>query len=380
MTHYHTTALGRLLCTALAALTLSLLTAACGNKDKTQEETAEPEISEMQNQVIEVDTMVLRRTDFNRQMVCNGHLRAARKSALRPRHSADLLASVCVQNGQRVGAGALLAVTDETDYRRALSEAGMAMEKAQVDLADHFIGLGYNADGRTDDGAAIAPAARHRAELASGYATAKFQHQTAEQNLRDCRLTAPFAGRVADMTARPHQSLDGNFCTLIDDSWYDVEFSVLEAELPSLAVGQEVKVAPFVDEGFVREGHLTNINPTVNEKGLVTVTARIKGGDDRLVDGMNVRVVVERQLRRLFVVPKEAVVERDGYKVVFVYRDGHAIWTYVDVTEENLTSYVITGNEKKETSIEEGDIIITSGNLNLADNTAVTPRRRQVAE
>lgn len=377
MIHIHHRASARLLGAALAALTVVSLLTACGNKNKAEEEAEEPEISEMQNQVIEVDTMVLRRTDFNRQMVCNGHLRATRKSTLRPRHASDILASVLVQNGQRVGAGTLLAVTDETEYRRALSESRMSLEKAQVDLADQFIGLGYNADGRTDQGATISAAARHRAELASGYATAKFQYQTAEQNLRDCRLTAPFAGRIADLKGRAHQSLDENFCSLIDDSWYDVEFSVLEAELPSLSVGQTVLVSPFVDESFVREGRLTNINPTVNEKGLVTATARIKGGDERLVDGMNVRVVVERQLRRLFVVPKEAVVERDGYKVVFVYRDGHAIWTYVDVTEENLTSYVITGNEKKETTIEEGDVIITSGNLNLADNTAVTPRARQ---
>lgn len=369
---YHVSS--RLLGTILAALSLSLLTA-CGGKEKAQE-AEEPEISEMQNHVIEVDTMVLRRTDFNRQMVCNGHLRAARKSTLRPRHASDLLASVLVQNGQRVSAGVLLAVTDETEYRRALSQARMSLEKARVDLADQFIGLGYNADGRTDGGDAISDAARRRAELASGYASAQFQYETAEQSLRDCRLTAPFAGRVADLKGRAHQALDADFCSLIDDSWYDVEFSVLEAELPSLSVGQTVLVSPFVDEDFVSEGRLTNVNPTVDEKGLVTVTARIKGGDERLIDGMNVRVVVERQLRRLFVVPKEAVVERDGYRVVFVYHDGHAIWTYVDVTEENLTSYVITGNAKKETTIEEGDVIITSGNLNLADNTAVAPRAR----
>ncbi len=37
----------------------------------------------------------------------------------------------------------------------------------------------------------------------------------------------------------------------------------------------------------------------------------------------------------------------------------------------NLTSFAITGCERKNTTVNEGDIIITSGNLNLADDTEV---------
>lgn len=76
----------------------------------------------------------------------------------------------------------------------------------------------------------------------------------------------------------------------------------------------------------------------------------------------------------MYVVPKEAVVERDGYHVVFVYnpQTKRAVWTYVDVVYSNLTSFAITGCEKKETTVKQGDIIITSGNLNLADDTEVS--------
>jgi hypothetical protein len=37
----------------------------------------------------------------------------------------------------------------------------------------------------------------------------------------------------------------------------------------------------------------------------------------------------------------------------------------------NLKEYAITGCERKETEIHEGDIVITSGNQNLADDTQV---------
>jgi hypothetical protein len=91
------------------------------------------------------------------------------------------------------------------------------------------------------------------------------------------------------------------------------------------------------------------------------------------MDGMNVRLVVENAVEQQFVVPKEAVVERDGYHVIFLYdpKTQHAVWTYVDIAYSNLTSFAITGCEKKETELHEGDIVITSGNLNLADDTEV---------
>ena len=134
-----------------------------------------------------------------------------------------------------------------------------------------------------------------------------------------------------------------------------------------------VKVSPFIDESIVLGGTVTEINPTIDEKGLVTVKARVKNNSDRLLDGMNVKVIIENSVRDMFIVPKEAVVERDGYHVVFVYdKETHrAIWTYVDILYSNLSSFAITGCEKKQTTVNVGDIVITSGNLNLADDTEV---------
>ncbi len=48
-----------------------------------------------------------------------------------------------------------------------------------------------------------------------------------------------------------------------------------------------------------------------------------------------------------------------------------AMWTYVDNVYSNISSFAITGCRRKETTINEGDIVITSSNLNLADGTEV---------
>lgn len=209
-----------------------------------------------------------------------------------------------------------------------------------------------------------------RAEITSGYYAAKYNLQTARTTLGDATLRAPFAGRIADVSAHAHQTND-KICTLIDDTQFDVEFKVLEAELPHMAVGQVVKVTPFAADSTTYEGRVTAVNPKVDEKGLVKLVARISNHGGRLLDGMNVRVVAEKRVDHMFVVPKDAVVERDGYHVLFRYVDGKAVWTYVDVLHANINSYAVTGCQRKGTTLRVGDVVITSGNLNLADGTPV---------
>lgn len=312
-----------------------------------------------------VDTMRLSRRDFRHQTVCNGVLRAGVKSRLATRHP-DVITDVRVKTGQRVGKGELLAVTEEEKYIRALEKAKRDLEKAEIEFADKLITLGY------DDKGSVPEETLKRAEVTSGLFSARHQLKQAESDLADCRLYAPFAGVVADLDGKLYQKCD-NFCNLIDESAFDVDFSVLESELPSVAVGYDAMVIPFAGDKGARKGRITAINPTVSDKGLVKVTARI-AGDKGVMDGMNVKVIVERTESGQFVVPKDAVVERDGYNVVFLYRDGKAVWTYVDVVSSNTDSHAITGCERKETELHEGDVVVTSGNMNLADGTEIKAR------
>ena len=164
---------------------------------------------------------------------------------------------------------------------------------------------------------------------------------------------------------------------MIDDSYFDVEFSILEAEIEEVALGQHVKIIPFVNDKKTFYGDVTEINPLIDDHGQVKIRARVRNADSYLIEGMNVKIVLEREIKNSFVVPKDAVVLRDGFQVVFCYRDGKAVWTYVDVVMSNIDSHVITGCEKKQTSISENDVVITSNNLNLADGTDVTPNNKQ---
>lgn len=336
---------------------------ACSSK-KEKDASAEMEMRQQFMSETYVDTMTLHTSTFNKQIVCNGRLRAKAKSELNF-VTQGITAEIFVKEGMAVQKGALIASLDKRERLRELEKAEKELERAKVELVDKLIGLGYDAtmQGIPDD-------VMKRAEVTSGYFSAQYQLQSAKKALNECNLYAPFSGRIANLEARPYQN-NSKICTLIDDSQFEVEFRILEAELSSVRKGQKIKVSPFVSDSLSFEGVITEINPLVDDKGLIKIMARLDNKDNILIDGMNVRIIIEEQVRNMFVVPKDAVVERDGYHVVFIYKDGQAVWTYVDILHSNINSFAITGCQRKETSIHEGDIIITSGNLNLADGTEV---------
>ena len=340
-----------------------VLLAACSSDKEKKNEDADMEMHQQQMSETYVDTMVLHQTEFNKQIVCNGRLRAKAKSELNFTNQ-GIIATVCVKEGQHVAKGALIATLDKMEKQRELERAEHELQRAKVELTDKLISLGYN------DLSAVPAEVMQRAEVMSGYYSAKYQLQTVKKALEECDLYAPFSGRIADLEAKKFQKND-MVCTLVDDSGFEVEFKVLEAELSGVRIGQKVKVTPFVQDSLQYEGRVTEINPLVDDKGLVKIKAQLGNRGTALLDGMNVRVIVEEKMQNMFVVPKDAVVERDGYHVIFLLEEGRAVWTYVDVVHSNISSFAITGCQRKETTIKEGDIVITSGNLNLADGTEV---------
>ncbi|MGN0234428.1 MAG: efflux RND transporter periplasmic adaptor subunit [Bacteroidaceae bacterium] len=344
-------------------LSVALLLAACHSEKKSEDAQQDMEMHRQEDVEAYVDTMVLHQTKFNKQIVCNGKLAAKAKSELNF-NIQGVIADVMVKEGQRVDKGALIATLDKSEKRRELEKAEHELERAKVELTDKLLGLGY------EDWEKVPSDVMKRAEVMSGYYSAKFQVQTTRIALEECDLYAPFRGRIANLSAKRFQRNE-KICTLIDDAGFEVEFYILEAELPHADIGQKVSVSPFVQDSLSYEGQVTEINPLVDEKGLVKVKARLARVDDTLVDGMNVRVIMEEKMRDMFVVPKDAVVERDGYYVIFLLKEGRAVWTYVDVMHSNIDSYAISGCRRKETKIQEGDVVITSGNQNLADGTIV---------
>ena len=314
--------------------------------------------------VVTVQPLALK--TFNKQLICNGKLEAQSKVTVQ--FSAQgTIAEIGVRDGQRVQKGQVLASLDKEQPRRQLEQARLSYDKAEMNLADRLLDYGYT----LADTAKIPSDQKRVIYINSGFIDAQMALENAERTYNQCDLRAPFSGKVASVKGRIYEQ-GGQFCTLIDDSRYLVRFSVLETEYGFVHVGQQVLVSPFVNSDVVLKGSILSINPTVDQNGQIAVTAQVPGADE-LMDGMNVRITVENSVPNQLVVPKSAVVIRDNLEVLFRIdpETGHSLWTYVNVIMSNTMEHVVEPNKDRGADLKVGDIIITSGNLNLGDDAEV---------
>lgn len=291
-----------------------------------------------------------------------GLLRAPAQSKLSFRVGGTI-SQISSRNGGGVTAGQVLARLDDRDQQMALRVALDLYRQAQAQLR----GLIAEYGGDDLDTITLKPNARAFVLSKSGYYQAQTALTQARQQLDYTVLRAPYAGQIANLSAKPFNFITSYepFCTLLSRDGLLVEFSVLESELAVVQVGQLVRVLPIALPQRVYTGRVTEINPLVNAQGLVLIKARLNRPDATLFEGMNARVVVEQRISNQLIIPKSAVVEHSGHKVVFTAEKGLAKWHYVTITHENETEVAISDG------LRAGEQVIVSGNLNLAHDAPV---------
>ncbi|MDE5709796.1 efflux RND transporter periplasmic adaptor subunit [Bacteroides sp.] len=344
-----------LLCLAAALL------AGCSDagKDKEAEEGVATVLPSENN---EVTVTVLKRGVFEHELVSNGKVTAGAMADLRF-ETAGVVAQIYVKNGDFVRKGQKLAELDKFRLKNKTAQAKDALEKAELELQDVLIGQGYP----VGDVSKVPADIMRLARVKSGYDQSRSQYELAEYEEEHATLVAPFDGVVANLFSKPFNeaSTSEAFCTVVGTQGMEVDFTVLESELPLIKNGDRVIVTPYSDAGAKQEGRITQINPLVDEKGMVKVKAAV-GGKGKLFSGMNVRVNVHRSLEGQLVIPKSAVVLRSGKQVVFTLKDGKAQWNYVQTGLENADSYSMADD-----ALKEGDTVIVTGNVNLAHEAPV---------
>ena len=314
----------------------------------------------------EVRVFTLTYSDFNRELISNGTIAATQKADLYFQTS-ETIAAIYVKNGDRVAAGQAIASLDSFKLKNRLNQARDNLERTKLDLQDVLIGQGYS----LNDSARIPGDVMQIARIRSNYGNSANLYELANYELKNATLYAPFSGTVANLFQKKHNlSSPGEpFCSIIGNTSMEVVFPILESELAAVGIGNRILVSPFALSDFSSEGRITEINPTVDRGGMIRVKASVSNSDNRLYDGMNVRVIIQQVVPNQLAIPKEALVLRTNKQVVFTYKDGRAQWNYVHTGLENSTHYVIL--EGTSETLREGDVVIYEGNLNLAHETPV---------
>lgn len=314
------------------------------------------------NRVTLVQTKFLVMTNFNQELLSNGKLGAVQKVDLRF-HTDGIIDRVMVSEDERVNPGQVLAVLDKSQLQHSYNQSLLRHKQATLDYEDQLLRLGY----KLSDTASLDKNTKTIARIRSGLANAELELTKAEFELSNTNLSAPFSGKIANLKAKRYNRSSGTeyFCTLLDDSELLVEFLVLEQELDFMRKCKTVTITPFNDESKIYQGTISSINPTIDKSGMLAVKARVKNIDSQLIDGMSVKIKAQLGIPNQLVIPKAALLERQGRKVVFTRQGDSAYWNYVEVAYENSDTYAI------KSGLKSGDEVIYDGNFNLAHDSPI---------
>ncbi|MCC8154828.1 MAG: efflux RND transporter periplasmic adaptor subunit [Tannerellaceae bacterium] len=329
-----------------------------GDKVENESQTIETVLPEMVN---EVTIMQLMEVEFNHELISNGKL-SARNYADLYFQSTEPIAAIYVKNGDRVKKGQKLAELTPFRSINQSAQTGTALAQAKLELQDLLIGQGY----ALADSAKVPAETMRLVRIKSGYEQTLAQYELAVFEEKNAVLTAPFDGVVANLFAKPHNNATRDvFCTIIDTCNMEASFTVLENELPLIKQGDKVHISPYSMPDIVVDGRISEINPWVDENGMVQVKASV-GSHPKLFEGMNIRASIQRLVGKQLVVPKEAAVLRSGKQVVFTLTpENKAYWNYVQTGLENSAHYTIIEG------LKAGDKVIITGNINLAHDAPV---------
>jgi RND family efflux transporter MFP subunit len=279
-------------------------------------------------------------------LTASGYVVARRKAVVSAKIQGRL-AQLRVEEGSRVGQGEVIARLESNDYEAQVQRARAALQRAQADLAESRRQLEL-ARRLTDekimstDQLQTTESRTRVNEAAVSQARADVAY--AEAQLANTVIRAPFGGTVVKKMAEVGESVapippgvnistsSGAVVALADLDTLEVEADVSESNVAKLSPDQpaEVTVEAFPDRKY--RAVLRQVIPTADRtKATVQVKVTILDKDAQLKPEMSAKVTFEEPAKRatateplapVVVVPKEAVVSRDGKSVVFEVRDG----------------------------------------------------------
>ncbi|MCQ2973496.1 MAG: efflux RND transporter periplasmic adaptor subunit [Bacteroidales bacterium] len=337
----------------LTLISLSLVS--CGNKTENQESELQ-EIFDKTLPTVKVE--VAKIDNFGSEILCNGRITADDFTDVFWQNQ-GIITEIKTRNGAYVNKGDVLAITDNFKTKNNFESAKIDLEQAEISFMDLIVGQGFTIDNVPEN-------IKETAEIKSGLTKAKINYELCQNEYNNSVLIAPCSGVVANLENRGKglNNTGKAFCRIINTKSMKVDFQVMESELHSIKIGSKVEVRPFAYPGEKFYGIIDEINPIVEANSIIKISAKIDN-PKTLYDGMNVDVSVKQDVGKYISVNKSALVKRSNKDVVFVAKNNKAWWHYVTTGYENFERIVILDG------IQEGDSVIVSDNINLADRSDI---------
>jgi RND family efflux transporter MFP subunit len=211
----------------------------------------------------------------------------------------------------------------------------------------------------------------------SGVTAARAAVERAYLNLERTEIRAPFAGVVSGLRlSTGEQIMAGqSVCSLVNNADLEAVVGVLEADIGHLETGRRaLLVIPALDDSL--EVQIGVISPQFDRSTRTCdVLLPIDNAAGRVRPGMFVRAIIAGEtLEDRLLVPREAILTRDGRPLLFKVQDDRAAWLYVELGRQN-ESLVEINQVLQGGSLAEGDRVVVSNHLTLSHDAKIDVKK-----
>jgi RND family efflux transporter MFP subunit len=302
----------------------------------------------------------------------SGAIVPEREAAVRAQVGGSVLQTYA-DEGQRVGAGQLLAQIDASGLQDAFLSARSAVTSANsgADVAARELARSQ----KLFSAGAIAERDLEQARRASiaanaGLADAQARLANARKQLSDTRVVSPISGVVSD---RPVSAGDvvqpgAAMFTVVDPSSMRLEASIPSDQLSSVRVGVPVTFAVNGYPGRAFTGKVTRVNPTADPATRqVRIIASIPNTNGQLVGGLFATGRLASETRSGLIAPASAIDLRSNEPAVMRVKEGRVQRVPVELGLRD------EGAEKIEikSGVQAGDTLLLGAAQGISAGTMV---------
>ena len=276
--------------------------------------------------------------------------------------------AVTVRAGDRVKKGQVLARLDPKPLDLAVQEAEARLGQAEITYRSEII-----ADSTVEG--SVRPERRAYMRSKAGIDGALVGLEKAKLERERAVVLAPFDGMVERVSISLGERIGAGaeVAVVVDLMNLRVEAQVQEQDLSKLRVGGDAFITVAATSDKPIRGTIAAILPmvdSVTRAGKAVIRVR---GDGMLRPGMYASLRLEaNRLTNRTIVPQRAVIEREGRPLVFVVRDGVAMWEYIQRGESNGREMeVLPDTTSGLIPVKKGDVVLVEGHLTLTHQARV---------
>jgi RND family efflux transporter MFP subunit len=286
----------------------------------------------------------------------SGYIVARRRATVSAKVTGKVM-KVMLEEGQRVEAGQVIALLDESNWKASLAQSMAQLQQAEASVASAQTAFDdakpiFERSEKQKAAAVISAqsfdeshaqfnVARNNFLIAQrGLEAARAGVDVAQRNLDDTIIRAPFAGIVTEKAAQPGEmvspiSAGGGFTrtgigTIVDMDSLEVEVDVSENFINRVKPQQQVTIKLNAYPNWEIPGSVIAAIPTA-DRAKATVKVRIAIGlkDPRIIPEMGARVsflseaqpaATENAVQSGVVIPSDAVATNGSASIVYVVR------------------------------------------------------------